>query len=191
MRLSGLKSVLSRCGVALLTLAWALWLTSSSAWAQMSLGERALHAAAENNNVDAIRSLLRQGIRVDSPDPDGWTPLIRASAKGSLGAVGELLRAGADVTVMSKDGATPLLAAVGGGRGAVVMTLLDAGANPHQKNSAGIDAITWATQAGHQNMARLLAQPHWTTQSSPKPAMKMRCVKWNDAGSCVVMSDRP
>lgn len=164
-----MTSMLPRFELLLFSLAF-VWLTPFSAYAQMSFGERALHAAAEVGDVEAIQQLLGQGIRVDSPDPDGWTPLMRAVAKGNFKVVEALLKAGAAADLMTKDDASPLLVAVNSGRSEIVRALLQAGADPHRRNGKGLDAITFATQKGHADIARLMAPSGVDSTSRPQGA---------------------
>src|SRR4030095_5613784 len=49
--------------------------------------------------------------KVNSPDPDGWTPLMTARARESLQSVQNLIARGADVNKADADGFRPMMCA--------------------------------------------------------------------------------
>lgn len=59
----------------------------------------ALHAAANDNDPQAIASLLDEGADIEQTDPDGATPLLRAAIKGNLLATIILIERGAILDV--------------------------------------------------------------------------------------------
>src|SRR5262249_26896687 len=89
-----------------------------------------LTQAAKSGDKEALRTLLKQGAKVNAPDPDGTTALHWASYRDDLESVDLLLRAGAQVNAANDLGATPLWAASQNGSAAMVRRLLQAGANP-------------------------------------------------------------
>src|SRR5215831_16060674 len=101
-----LRRFVGRWAVALLSVG-----VASTAWAATS----PMADAAEKQNRDAIRSLLRQKADVNAPQVDGTTALHWAVRLDDLDVADLLLRAGAKVTAVNRDGATPLqLAALNG-----------------------------------------------------------------------------
>lgn len=87
--------------------------------------------AAEEGNVEAIRTLLDSGADPNDARGDGLTPLHLASLNGHTEAARILLAAGADVGPESRIGAyTPLHLAARGGHPDVVELLLASGADP-------------------------------------------------------------
>jgi ankyrin repeat protein len=96
-------------------------------------------------------------------EPDGSTPLLRASHEEDLAAVERLIRGGADVNAANDLGATPLWAACENGNVAIVRKLLDAGANPNLALHKGETPLMIAARAGKPEIAELLltkgAQP--------------------------------
>jgi ankyrin repeat protein len=67
----------------------------------------ALHFAAQSQNVDIMRALLKAGAEVDARDKDGATPLLRSlMLNATPEAVRVLLEAGADPKAEDKWGST-------------------------------------------------------------------------------------
>ena len=60
-------------------------------------GKQPLFAAVDDEDVDALSSLLASGASLESRNGDGWTPLIAAAYVGNVELVDVLLRGGADV----------------------------------------------------------------------------------------------
>ena len=68
--------------------------------------------AAQNRDMNTLRTLLRQRADVNAAQPDGATALHWAAHWNDLEAVNLLLRAGAKVNAANRYGATPLSEAV-------------------------------------------------------------------------------
>ncbi len=106
--------------------------------------------AAQNGDVDAVRTLLRQGEDVNASQGDGMTALHWAAYQGSTEMAGILMYAGANLEVTTRVAQyTPLLVAARTGHGDVVTALLDAGANARARTSTGVTALHFASAAGH------------------------------------------
>jgi ankyrin repeat protein len=71
------------------------------------LGWTPLHVAADRNDADTLRELLRGKARADAPDRDGCTPLHVAAASGNLECVRLLVEAGVPLDTRDKWGRTP------------------------------------------------------------------------------------
>lgn len=71
-------------------------------------GMTALHQAALDGNLVAVRLLVRHGADVNKQDDDTWTPLHAACAEGHVDIARFLLEKGADKTVMTDDGERPI-----------------------------------------------------------------------------------
>ena len=106
-----------------------------------------IHNAARNGNLNRVRTLLNQGVPVNTQNDAGWTPLHYAAYSGHLSVVQELLKRGAHVNPRNGAGWTPLLAAFKHPR--IVHALIKAGANPKYRNMYGRDPSTYPRNDGN------------------------------------------
>lgn len=119
----------------------------------------ALMVASVKGHAQAARQLLQRGADPNLPDIYGWTPLMRAVYEERAGVVEALLdQFGIDVDAQNDQGATALHLAALKGNEMLVRALLLAGANPRIKNRTGRTPAESALEAGHQNVAALLAR---------------------------------
>ena len=98
-----------------------------------------IHNAAQNGNLNRVRTLLNQGVSVNS-NAHGWTPLHFAAYSGRVNVVQELLRRGAHLNPRTRSGMTPLYLAAFEKHPHVVHALIRAGANPKYRNIFGHSA---------------------------------------------------
>ncbi|MFC3739122.1 ankyrin repeat domain-containing protein [Paractinoplanes deccanensis] len=126
----------------------------------MSDLQQALVEAAGWGTAARVAELLRAGADPNSPDPEGTTPLYRASVQGRPDTIRALTAAGADPATESGTGeeGLPLCAAACWGHTAAVEALLAAGADPHQREDGGRGhtALEWADAGGHHETLALL-----------------------------------
>ncbi len=118
-----------------------------------------LWMAVEAGDGARVQAILQSGVDVNSTNPDGWTPLMRAALQGNVAMVSVLIGAKAEVNHHSSDGTTALLAATLPGHLEVVKALIDAGADASQTNTAGVTARFIAEKKGHGEIAKLLTPP--------------------------------
>ncbi|HEX9699785.1 MAG TPA: ankyrin repeat domain-containing protein [Acidobacteriota bacterium] len=106
--------------------------------------------AAMRNDVEAVRTLLRQGADVNVPQNDGMTALHWASRNGRVEIVEMLVYAGAHLEAGTRIGSyTPLHLAGKAGDAAMVAALLEAGADANAATAAsGATALHFAAAAG-------------------------------------------
>jgi ankyrin repeat protein len=98
---------------------------------------------------DAVRSLLKQKIDVNAPQPDGTTALDWAVRQDDLETADQLIRAGANVKAANRFGATPLAIACTNGNAAMIDKLLKAGEDPNAVVSeSGDTALMLAARTG-------------------------------------------
>ena len=100
-------------------------------------GMTALHWAAENDDLEMARMLIRAGADLGAGTRVGAiTPLFLACANGYRAMTELLLEAGADANSVALVGTTALMQAAAAGSVGVVEALLEHGADPHAKEAA-------------------------------------------------------
>ena len=67
-----------------------------------------LHAAAEEGNIEAVRSLLGRGVDINGRKADNEIPSHRVAAKGNVDVVRLLIERGAEVDSCGGWDSTPL-----------------------------------------------------------------------------------
>jgi ankyrin repeat protein len=121
-------------------------------------GTTALHWAARDSNLKAIRLLLKAGADVNASNRYGVTPLSLAVTSGDLATVKELLKAGADAKRALVEGETVLMTAARTGNAKIVRALIAHGADLEARESYyGETALIWAVAENHaETVAALL-----------------------------------
>src|SRR5215831_91260 len=115
--------------------------------------------AAQSQNHEAIRTLLRQRADVNAPQVDGTTALHWAVRLNDLDTADLLIRAGAEVNVANRDGATPLQLAALNGSAAMIEKLVKAGADPNAPlSSSGDTALMLAARTGTTDAIKVLLE---------------------------------
>ena len=111
-------------------------------------GDARLAEAAARQDKQTVQSLLRQGLDVNTPQPDGATALHWAVHWDDSETTDLLLRAGANVNARNDYGATPLWLACTNGNAAMVEKLLAARANPNTATASGETALMRCARTG-------------------------------------------
>jgi uncharacterized protein len=139
-----------RCAVMLLSVG----LASTAAAASSPLAD-----AAQRQNREAIRSLLRQKADVNAPQVDGTTALHWAVRLDDLETADVLIRAGAKVSVANREGVTPLQLAALNGNAAMIEKLVKAGADPNAPlSTSGDTALMFAARTGTADALKVLLE---------------------------------
>ena len=112
--------------------------------------------AARSRNVQAVRTLIRQGANVNAQEADGTTALHWAVRAGDASMVEALLRARASVIVRNRYGVTPLSLAAEAGSPALVERLLKAGADAKSVVTEGQTVLMVAARTGNADVIRQL-----------------------------------
>lgn len=134
---------------------------------------RLVEAVKEGNRA-AVRSLLKEQIDVNAPEPDGATALAWAAHKDDLETAELLIRAGADVDAANDYGVAPLSLACTNGNAAMIGKLLKAGADPNAATRSGETALMMAARSGSAQAVKLLldsgadvnAKENWRGQTA-------------------------
>jgi ankyrin repeat protein len=117
----------------------------------------ALHWAAYNNDLGAVRRLLAEGADPNAANRFGVTPLHEAATVGNADMLKALLEAGGDANASYGEGETVLMTAARTGDAASVRLLLE--------HSAAVDAfeqwhgqtaLMWAAIENHADVVQLL-----------------------------------
>ena len=117
---------------------------------------RAMLAAIENDDRNAVASLLKEGVDPNSQTLDGESLLYQAVNEGSVNAVSELLEAGAAIDTIGSAGYTPLTLAVYYGHTDISHLLLRKGADVNFANTYGATPLMVALMREQPNEALYL-----------------------------------
>src|SRR5262245_27170426 len=93
-------------------------------------GDLRVLEAVKSKNTQALPALLKQGVDVNAPQPDGATALHWAAYWDNQEAADLLIRAGARVNTADDHGVTPLWLASLNGSASMIERLVKAGADP-------------------------------------------------------------
>lgn len=129
-----------------------------AAAASGQIRDAALPTAAMEDDVTAVRSLLKQGADVNAAQGDGMTALHWAAVRNDLEIGGLLIRSGANVNAGTRiGGLTPLYLAAAAGNAAMISELLQAHASAKATSSVnGTTALMKAASAGSAAAVKLL-----------------------------------
>ena len=122
----------------------------------------ALQAAASSGNEDLINFLLNEGLEIDHPTPQGWTPLFIAVRDGRAEAAKLLIYRQADLNFQTDRGATALMMAITQlfpsekEREGLLVYMLKRGANPNLADYNGNTPLYYAAAVQNANAAELL-----------------------------------
>lgn len=109
---------------------------------------QSLVEGAKNQDISAVRVLLKEGADVNTAQGDGSTALHWAAHWDDLLMADLLMRAGAKVNLVDDLGVTPLYLACVNGSVAMVNKLLEARANPNLAALTGVSPLMEAARSG-------------------------------------------
>jgi ankyrin repeat protein len=116
-------------------------------------------AAAEHQDVKALKALLASGGDVNASQGDGMTALHWAAVNGNTEIAAMLLYAGANAQATTRlGGYTPLHLAAKAGKAEVIASLIDHGAKVNATTSTGATGLMLAADAGSAESVRVLIE---------------------------------
>ena len=118
--------------------------------------DQALIAEAGRGDINAVRTLLRQGAKVKGRDSRGRTALLAATHNNRIEIARILIAAGADVNAKDDLQDSPYLYAGAEGRDEILKMTLAAGANLKSLNRYGGTALIPAAHHGHPETVKIL-----------------------------------
>jgi len=118
--------------------------------------ERALLDAVQAENLEAVGTLLAEGVDVNEAAPDGSTPLHWAVHRNNVELVGYLLNAGAEPTAQNRYGVQPITLAAENGNPLILQALLAAGADAAHAGMDGETVLMTAARNGDPEAVRVL-----------------------------------
>lgn len=119
-------------------------------------GTTILHFACANNIYDIIKTMLNEGVDVNTVDNFGFTPLHLACDREAVDIVRMLLKVGADVNIPTSKGETAIHIACDKGNLEIVRMLLKYGADASKKTVRGDSPLNVACRHRNIELARLL-----------------------------------
>lgn len=115
-----------------------------------------LAVAAQDGDARLVRSLIAARVDVNTPRPDGTTPLMWAAHRDDLEMANLLLEAGAKVEATDEQGVGPLALAAENGSLRLVSRLLSAGADARRAQTNGVTPLMIAARVGSLPVVKAL-----------------------------------
>jgi ankyrin repeat protein len=112
--------------------------------------------AVKKQDVQAVRTLLKQQLNINAAEADGFTALHWAAQRNDVQLVELLLGAGANAKASTRYNITPLYLAAVNGNAATIERLLKAGADPNGTSQEGQTMLMTAALSGKADAVRLL-----------------------------------
>ncbi len=124
-------------------------------------GNNLLHIAALYGHESLCEQYIQKGLKIDSKNSAGETPLMLAARNGNPEIVTWLLEKNPNnIDALNNEDESALSIAARSGNYAIVKTLLKAGADINLKNKKGHRALRIALDSGHPDIAQLIVQFH-------------------------------
>ena len=117
-----------------------------------------LHYAVVSGNIEQVKSLISNGVDINTNNQLNWTPLHAAVRNNRIEIVKFLLESGANVDAVEPRGQTALHFAVESGQKEVVQLLIEKGANLDITDERQESAISLARKTGQAEIARILIE---------------------------------
>ena len=118
--------------------------------------DRRVVEAVKRGDKAAVETLLRQRVKVNTPEADGTTALHWAVRGDDLELTDNLIRAGADVKAANRYGVTAIYLASVNGNPAIIERLIKAGVDANTAGPEGETALMTAARTGKIEAAKVL-----------------------------------
>jgi uncharacterized protein len=133
--------------------------------------------AVKKQDVQAVRTLLKQQGNINATEADGFTALHWAAQRNDMQLVELLLGAGANARASTRYNITPLYLAAVNGNAAVIERLLKAGADPNGVSQEGQTMLMTAALSGKADAVRLLLT-HGAKIDTKEPYRGQTALMW-------------
>ena len=133
--------------------------------------------AAKNQDREAVLSLMKENVDVNSAQPDGATALAWAAHWDDLETAGLLIDGGANLNAANDYGVTPLSLACSNQNPAIVKKLLGAGADPNAALWTGETPLMTAARTGNIEVVELLLA-HGADVNTQEPRRSQTPLMW-------------
>ncbi len=123
-----------------------------------------LRRAAEEGDIEKLKSLIEKGVDVNAKDKEGYTAIYDAAARGHKDVVELLINKGAEINIHvdieAKNSGlwTPLQTAVRHNQASVVELLISKGANVNTKDKWGFSPLHTAAKHNYNGVAEHLIE---------------------------------
>lgn len=135
-----------------------LMLAGMQARSGESVQQYPLHAAARQNDVQALEQLLAKGTDIEARDASGSTALLVATRENQVNAARVLMDAGADVNAKDRINDSAYLYAGARGHLDILKMTLAHGADLQSTNRYGGTALIPAAERGHVETVQTLIE---------------------------------
>ena len=139
--------------------------------------ESSLIVAVKKQDVQSVRTLLKQQGNVNATEADGFTALHWAAQRNDMQLVELLIGAGANAKASTRYNITPLYLAAVNGNAAVIERLLKAGADPNGVSQEGQTMLMTAALSGKADAVRLLLT-HGAKIDTKEPYRGQTALMW-------------
>ena len=133
--------------------------------------------AVKKQDVQAVRTLLKQQGNINATEADGFTALHWAAQRNDMQLVELLLGAGANAKASTRYNITPLYLAAVNGSTAVIERLLKAGADANGTSQEGQTMLMTAALSGKADAVRLLLT-HGAKIDTKEPYRGQTALMW-------------
>lgn len=126
-----------------------------------------LRAKSLEGHLPGVRDCLTIDVDANSPNQDGLTPLMLASANGHTDVVLALLEGGADVNAGTSQGQSALMFAAHWGRLTTAQALVEHGAVVTQQDEGDRTATDWAAMSNAPESERIATARYLQAMGAP------------------------